>query len=85
MSEKSFNFKCYKFQDNIALSFQDLLKENNFADVTLVTDDQTQIQAHKIILSVFCPVLKNIVLNNPNSLYFTLYFVPTTTYDLTGI
>ena len=49
MIQESINFKCHKYQDNIALSFADLLKENNCSAVTLVTDDQTQIKAHKSI------------------------------------
>ena len=41
--------------------------ENSFYDVTLVSDDQKPFQAHRYVLSIFSPVLKNILFNNPQS------------------
>ena len=67
MNNKSFNFAWKTFQTHIAQSLQDLVTEGNFADVTLVSDEQIQIPAHKIVLSACSPVLKNLLLNNPHS------------------
>ena len=41
--------------------------ENSFCDVTLVSDDQKPFKAHRYVLSTFSPVLKNILLNNPQT------------------
>ena len=39
-----------KFQSWAAESVKNLINDNNFADVTLVSDDLKQFKAHKIIL-----------------------------------
>ena len=44
-----------------------MFTENIFCDVTLVSDDQKPFQAHKFVLSAFSPVLKNILLKNPQT------------------
>ena len=46
--------------------FKDLYHEREYADVTLVCDDQTQFKAHKIVLSACSPVFKKIIDNNPS-------------------
>jgi len=38
----------------------------SFADVTLVSDDQNQVQAHKFMLSACSPVLNSLLMNNPH-------------------
>ena len=43
-----------------------MLTDNSPSDVTLVSDDLQQFQAHKYILGIFSPVLKNILLTNPH-------------------
>jgi len=60
-------FKWMNFQNHLTLSVKDLLRESNFSDVTLVTNDQIQIQAHKLVLSASSPVLKDILINTPHS------------------
>ena len=55
------------FQTNISSSLSDLYTETSSTDVTLVSDDQIQFQAHKFVLSAFSPVMKNLLLNNPHS------------------
>merc|ERR1712208_226595 len=37
-----------------------------YTDVTLVSDDQTQFKAHKIVLSACSPVFKKIIDSNPS-------------------
>ena len=41
-----------------------LQKEEDFYDVTLVSEDQTQIKAHKVVLSACSPFFKNILKKN---------------------
>ena len=55
------------FPNHLVGSFRDLLEEQHFADVTLVSDDQIQTKAHKVVLSACSPVLKTLLVNNPHS------------------
>merc|ERR1712129_12118 len=59
---------CFQLNWKLHLvsNFSDLFIENKYSDVTLVSDDKTQFQAHKIVLSAFSPVLKNMLHNNPH-------------------
>ena len=66
MSE-TYNIKWKAFPDQLVGAFKDLGEEANFYDVTLVSDDQIQIKAHKIVLSACSPVLKTMLVNNPHS------------------
>ena len=54
------------FQTHLSQSYRELFKESTFTDVTLVSDDQIQIPAHKIILAAASPVLRNFFLRNSN-------------------
>ena len=61
---------CLSWKDfpyHLARTFGHLLTGGHFADVTLVSDDQIQVKAHKLVLSACSPVLKNLLLNNPHS------------------
>ena len=53
-------------QSILQITIKELFTENIFADVTLVSDDQIQIPAHKFVLSAGSPTLKNLLLNNPH-------------------
>merc|ERR1712212_979599 len=48
-------------------SFRNLGEAGHFTDVTLVSDDQIQTPAHKVVLSACSPVLKTLLVNNPHS------------------
>ena len=63
MSEK-FSLKWNDFQTNVTKSFSKLRKEEDFYDVTLVSDDQKQISAHKLVLSSCSEYFKNILKHN---------------------
>merc|ERR1719342_1527109 len=62
-------FSVDSFPSNLQELFRYLYEEQTFSDVTLVTDDQRQIKAHKFILSkscsLFTSILKNIDILNP--------------------
>merc|ERR1712212_45176 len=55
------------FPDHLVEVFKNLGTEGHFADVTLVSDDQVQTKAHKVVLSACSPVLKTLLVNNPHS------------------
>ena len=63
MSEK-FCLKWNDFHSNVSKSFGRLRHENEFYDVTLVSDDQKQVSAHKLILSSCSKYFRNILKQN---------------------
>ena len=66
MSER-FNLKWTDFQSVVSQSFSVLRGEEDFYDVTLVSDDQTQLPAHKLVLSASSHFFKSILKRNPHS------------------
>ena len=65
--DKKYDLKWKSFNEHLVGVFRDLGEEGHFTDVTLVSDDQVQTRAHKIVLSACSPVLKNLLVNNPHS------------------
>merc|ERR1712150_22696 len=65
MAEK-YTLNWDTFSDHLKLTFKDLYDQGRYADVTLVSDDQTQFNAHKIVLSACSPVFKKIIDSNPS-------------------
>ena len=65
MDEK-YSLKWNDFQATISGSLSLLQKEEDFFDVTLVSEDHTQIKAHKVVLSACSPFFKNILKKNPH-------------------
>merc|ERR1719318_1270266 len=67
MDQNLISLKSKFFHTNISSRLSDLYSETSSTDVTLVSDDQKQFQAHKFVLSACSPVMKNLLLNNPHS------------------
>merc|ERR1719347_739055 len=65
MAEK-YTLNWHTFSEHLSLMFKDLYQEGRYSDVTLVSDDQTQFKAHKIVLSACSPVFKKIIDSNPS-------------------
>ena len=66
MAEK-FCLKWNDFQANVTSSFRMLRQADDFYDVTLVSDDQKQVSAHKVVLSASSEYFKNILVANKHS------------------
>merc|ERR1712150_231299 len=66
MSEK-FSLKWNDFQSVVSQSFSVLRREEDFYDVTLVSDDETQIPAHKLVLAASSSFFKSILKRNSHS------------------
>ena len=62
MSEK-FGLKWNDFHSNASKSFGALRSEEYLHDVTLVSDDQHQVTAHKLVLAASSDYFKNIFKN----------------------
>ena len=69
---EKFCLKWNDFQTNASQSFSALRKEGHFSDVTLVSDDEKHIAAHKLVLSASSDFFKNILQkeNHPNPLIY---------------
>ena len=65
MAEK-YTLNWQTFSEHLQWMFKDLYQEGRHTDVTLVSDDQTQFKAHKIVLSACSPVFKKIIDSNPS-------------------
>ena len=54
------------FNSNLADLFKDLISSKTFSDLTLFSDDGVKFTAHKILLSSFSPVFRNMLEINSN-------------------
>ena len=66
MDEK-FCLKWNDFQNTVSQSFGALRQEKDFFDVTLVSDDEVQIPAHKLVLASCSTFFKSILKTNEHS------------------
>ena len=64
MTEK-YSLKSQNFSENFNSMFTELYKEERYADVTLVSDDQKVFRAHRIILRASSSVFRNIIDSTP--------------------
>jgi len=62
---EKFCLRWNDFETNISVAFRELREEKDFFDVTLACDD-SQIQAHKVILSACSPFFRNVLRRNPH-------------------
>ena len=69
---EKFCLKWNDFQATVLQSFGKLRQEKDFFDVTLVSEDEKQIQAHKLVLSSSSKFFKNILkrVNHSNPLIY---------------
>merc|ERR1712106_867167 len=65
MESEKFCLRWNDFETNISAGFRELREEKDFFDVTLACDD-SQLQAHKVILSACSPFFRNILQRNPH-------------------
>ena len=63
MSDKLL-LKWNDFQENVNTSFANLKEDKEFADVTLVCEDDQQVEAHRVILAASSPFFENILKKN---------------------
>ena len=63
-SSEKFCLKWNDFQENLNSAFEAFRKDEDFADVTLVCEDGTQIDTHKVILAISSPFFMEILKRN---------------------
>ena len=66
MNDK-FCLKWNDFQTNVSNTFKRLRTSDHFYDVALVSDDQQQVSAHKIVLSSSSEYFKSLLTSNNHS------------------
>ena len=64
---EKFCLKWNDFQVNVSNSFSTLRKENDFYDVSLVSDDDQVVSAHKVVLSASSKFFKSILRKSDHS------------------
>ena len=65
--EDKFCLKWHEFHSEVSQSFKLFRQEKHFFDVTLVSDDEVQIPAHKLVLSACSSFFKSILKTNVHS------------------
>ena len=66
MTPSNYHLSFDKFPASTSRTFQNLLNDAEFTDVTLVCEDDIQIEAHKVILSSSSSFFHRILLKNPH-------------------
>ena len=66
MATEKFSLSWNQFGSNAQNTLKNLVNDQNFTDVTLVSADHKQINAHKVILSSSSQFFKEILLKNPH-------------------
>ena len=64
-SAEKFCLRWNDFESNISVAFRELREEKDFFDVTLACED-SQVSAHKVILSACSPFFRNVLRKNPH-------------------
>ena len=85
MGQKEFKLSWQTYTNHMKEMMQDMMKFNDFTDVTLITDDKKAIRAHRNILSANSPVFKNIFLMETNSNHPIIYLRGIKLSDLESI
>ena len=67
MTSDKFHLKFNNFTSNASQSFQELRDDTDFCDVTLISDGNHQIKAHKVILSASSPFFLEMLRSNNRS------------------
>ena len=80
----SYSFKWNDYKENIVSSYQDLRKDSEFSDVTLLCEGDQQIEAHKIILTSTSHFFSRVLKRNSHS-HPLIYMRGVSAKDLTAV
>ena len=62
-----FSLSWKNVQPSVLATFQNNLLKSEYADVTLVSDDNTTVAAHKLVLCASSPVFMSLLYNNTDT------------------
>ena len=66
MAEEKFNLSWNDFDKSTSSAFKELLAQQDFVDVTLVSEDNKELKCHKVVLGASSPIFRSILLRNPH-------------------
>ena len=66
MNQEKYSLRWHTYSDHLKSMMKELMMNEEFADVTLVTEDKKQIKANISILSACSPVFKDILRKEKN-------------------
>ena len=66
MSQESFALKWNFYHNSVQSTLAGEARDNNFTDVTLVSDELISYQAHQFVLSACSPRFKDLLLKHPH-------------------
>ena len=71
-SSEKFCLKWNDFQQNISTAYKDIRDNADFSDVTLMCEDDQQVEAHRVILSACSPFFMKVLKKNkhPNPMIY---------------
>ena len=84
MSQEKFNLMWHTYTDHLREMLHDMMTSDELTDVTLVSEDKKQYQAHKVVLSASSTVFKNIIGDN-KSLNPIIYLRGVLSYEIESI
>ena len=67
MHEQNYNFTWQTYSDHLKVMMREIMASNDFADVTIVTNDKKSLKAHRNILSACSPVFRSIFQMQPTN------------------
>ena len=73
MQEENYKLTWHTYSDHLRDMMEAMMINDNFADVTLVTDDRKKIKAHRNILSACSSVFKEILSMDPQNYHPLIY------------
>ena len=73
MDYEKYAFKWHTYTDHLREMMKEMMTSEDFADVTLVSDDKKIIKAHRNILSTCSPVFKDILYTQAQSNHPVIY------------
>ena len=66
MDKVNLSLESDKYTNHVQDTFNQMFKENDLTDITLICDDRKQLKSHKIVLSSWSPVFKSIISSLPS-------------------
>ena len=81
---RNYSLAWQSFSEHFRVLFRSLYEDQRYSDVTLVSGDQTQFKAHKIVLRACSPVFRKIIDNNPCQ-HPLIYLRGIQSYDMESI
>ena len=64
MASEKFCLRWNDFETNISSAFREIRDDKEFFDVTLASEDDSQIQAHKVIIAACSPFFRQVLRRN---------------------